>query len=184
MAIVNENSMFGTSGAIRMIEFCREKAIEIRKEIDYNQTMATVPGYFRSLLAPLTEEPPDVIYMIAYLTDAIALVKQIRELNIKSLLCGAAGGFTLEEFIIRTGGAANYLMTASLWSEHVRYPGAADYYAQYTDAYYRSPDYHGAEAYSALACRCRSVEAAKILQPAGHSRCAKQNIHVDTVWSC
>ena len=31
MAIVYENSMFGTSGAIRMIEFCQEKAIEIRE---------------------------------------------------------------------------------------------------------------------------------------------------------
>ena len=161
MAIVYENSMFGTSGAIRMIEFCQEKAIEIRKEIDYDRTMATAPGYIRSLLAPLTEDPPDVIFMIAYLNDAVALVKQIRELNINSLLCGAAGGFTLEEFIIRTGGAANYLMTASLWSEHVRYPGAADYYAKYTERYYRSPDYHGAEAYSALLVAAEALRRAK-----------------------
>jgi branched-chain amino acid transport system substrate-binding protein len=165
MVIINENSMFGTSGAIRMIEFCRDKAIEIRAHIDYNQAMATVPGYFRSLLAPLTEEPPDVIYMIAYLTDATALVKQLRELNIESLLCGGAGGFTLEEFIIRAGGAANYLLTASLWSEHVRYPGAADYYAQYTERYSRSPDYHGAEAYSALLVAAEALKRSKSFSP-------------------
>jgi branched-chain amino acid transport system substrate-binding protein len=161
MAIVYENSMFGTSGAIRMIEFCQEKAIEIRTELDYDRTMLTAPGYLRSLLAPLTEDPPDVIFMIAYLNDAVALVKQIRELNINSLLCGAAGGFTLEEFIIRTGGAANYLMTASLWSEHVRYPGAADYFTKYTERYYRSPDYHGAEAYSALLVAAEALRKAK-----------------------
>jgi len=165
MVIINENSMFGTSGAIRMIEFCRDKAIEIRAHIDYNQKMATAPGYFRALLAPLTEEPPDVIYMIAYLTDAAALVKQIRELNIKSLLCGGAGGFTLEEFIIRAGGAANYLLTASLWSEHIRYPGAGDYYAQYTERYSRSPDYHGAEAYSALLVAAEALKRSKSLSP-------------------
>jgi branched-chain amino acid transport system substrate-binding protein len=165
MVIINENSMFGTSGAIRMIEFCRDKAIEIRAHIDYNQAMATVPGYFRSLLAPLTVEPPDVIYMIAYLTDAAALVKQLRELNIKSLLCGGAGGFTLEEFIIRAGGAANYLLTVSLWSEHVRYPGAGEYYAQYTERYSRSPDYHGAEAYSALLVAAEALKRSKSFSP-------------------
>ena len=165
MAIVYENSMFGTSGAIRMMEFCQEKAIEIRAEIDYDRKMAMAPGYLRALFAPLTEDPPDVIYMIAYLNDAVALVKQIRELNINSLLCGAAGGFTLEEFIIRTGGAANYLMTASLWSEHVRYPGAADYYAKYTERYYRSPDYHGAEAYSALLVAAEALRQAKSFSP-------------------
>ena len=165
MVIINENSMFGTSGAIRMIEFCREKAIEIRAHINYDQTLATATGYFRSLLAPLTEEPPDVIYMIAYLTDAVALVKQLREFNIKSLLCGGAGGFTLEEFIIRAGGAANYLLTASLWSEHVRYPGAGEYYAQYTERYSRSPDYHGAEAYSALLVAAEALKRSKSFSP-------------------
>ena len=165
MAIINENSMFGTGGAIRMMEFCQEKAIEIRSHINYDRKMAAVPGYLRSLLAPLTEEPPDVIYMIAYLNDAVALVKQIRELNINSLLSGAAGGFTLEEFIVRVGGAANYLLTSSLWSEHVRYPGASEYYALYKERYYRSPDYHGAEAYSAVLVAVEALKRAKSFSP-------------------
>ena len=165
MAIVYENSMFGTSGAIRMIEFCQEKAIEIRAEIDYDRTKATAPGYLRSVLASLTEDPPDVIYMVAYLNDAVALVKQIRELNINSLLCGAAGGFTLEEFIIRAGGAANYLLTAALWSEQVRYPGAGEYYNQYTERYSKSPDYHGAEAYSALLVAAEALRRSKSFSP-------------------
>jgi len=165
MAIINENSMFGTGGAIRMMEFCQEKAIEIRSHINYDRKMAAVPGYLRSLLAPLTEEPPDVIYMIAYLNDAVALVKQIRELNINSLLSGAAGGFTLEEFIVRVGGAANYLLTSSLWSEHVRYPGADEYYALYKERYYRSPDYHGAEAYSAVLVAVEALKRAKSFSP-------------------
>ncbi len=165
MAIIYENSMFGTGGAIRMIEFCQEKAIEIRAEIDYDRTMITAPGYLRSLLAPLTAETPDVIYMISYLNDAVALIKQIRELNINSLLCGAAGGFTLEEFIIRAGGAANYLLTVSLWSEHVRYPGAGEYYARYKGRYYSSPDYHGAEAYSALLVAAEALKRSKSFSP-------------------
>ena len=70
MAIIYENSMFGTNGAMRMAEFCQDQAIEIRAQIDYDIERIT-PAYFRSLLAPLTEEPPDVIYMISYLEDAV-----------------------------------------------------------------------------------------------------------------
>jgi branched-chain amino acid transport system substrate-binding protein len=165
MAIINENSMFGTGGAIRMIEFCQERAIEIRAHVNYDRKMAVNPGYLTSLLAPLTEEPPDVIYMVAYLDDAVALVKQLRALNIKSLLCGGAGGFTLEEFVKRVGSPANYLLTASLWSEHVRYPGAAEYYAQYSKHYERSPDYHGAEAYSALLVAAEALKRSKSFSP-------------------
>ncbi len=149
IAIIYENSMFGTDGALRMIEFCRDHAIEIRAHIDYDKRRAG-PLYFRSLLAPLTDDPPDVIYMVSYLDDAVALVKQLRELDINSLLCGGAGGFTLEEFIRRAGDRAENLLTATLWSEHVPYPGAREYYARYAARYDEFPDYHGAEAYSSL----------------------------------
>jgi len=149
MAIIYENSMFGTNGALRMTEFCQDQAIDIRAQIDYDKARIN-PGYFRSLVAPLTEEPPDVIYMISYLEDAVMLVQQIRDIELNSLLIGGAGGFTLEEFIQRAGKSANHLLTVSLWSEHVLYSGAEEYYTQYVKRYDKSPDYHGAEAYSAL----------------------------------
>ena len=149
VAIIYENSMFGTNGALRMTEFCQDQAIDIRAQIDYDTTRIN-PGYFRSLVAPLTEEPPDVIYMISYLEDAVMLVQQIRDIKLNSLLIGGAGGFTLEEFIQRAGKSANHLLTVSLWSEHVLYSGAKEYYTQYVKRYGKSPDYHGAEAYSAL----------------------------------
>ena len=160
MAIIYENSMFGTTGAMRMMEFCRDRAIEIRAQITYDRATAR-PAYLRSLLSPLTEEPPDVIYMIAYLEDALMLVQQIRALKIKALLCGGAGGFALEEFVQRAGDAANYLLTASLWSPTVRYPGAAAFYTQYTKRYGSTPSYHGAAAYSALLVAAEALKRAK-----------------------
>lgn len=164
MAILYEDSMFGTDGALRMIEFCREQAIEVRSQIGYNRH-ALNPVYLRSRLAPLTEDPPDVIYMISYLEDAVMLVKQIRELNIKSLLCGGGGGFTLDEFVKASGTDAEQVLTASLWSRHVHYPGAKDFYENYTARYGKSPDYHGAEAYSALIVAAEALKKAKTLKP-------------------
>jgi branched-chain amino acid transport system substrate-binding protein len=165
MAIINENSMFGTNGAMRMIEFCRNRAIEISAHLPYDRSIATTPAYFRSLLATLTIEPPDVIYMISYLNDAVLLVKEIRALNLKSLLCGGAGGFTLEEFTQRAGEASNYLVTAALWSEHVLYQGAKAYYTEYKARYGQAPDYHGAEAYSAVLVGAEALKRAESFNP-------------------
>jgi branched-chain amino acid transport system substrate-binding protein len=164
VAIIYENSMFGTNGANSMAEFCTDQAIEIRAQIDYDKTRIT-PAYLRSLLAPLTEEPPDVIYMIAYLDDAVMLVDQIQDLKLKSLLVGGAGGFTLEAFVQRAGMSANNLLTVSLWSQHVLYTGAKEYYAQYIDRYGEPPDYHGAEAYSALLVASDALKRATSFTP-------------------
>ncbi len=164
MAILYEDRMCGTDGALRMIEFCRGQAIEVRAHIGYDKATLT-PAYLRSRLAPLTSDSPDVIYMISYLEDAVMLVKHIRELKIPSLLCGGGGGFTLEEFVKKAGSYANYLLTASLWSEHVHYPGAREFYRNYTMRYGKSPDYHAAEAYSALIVAYEALKQAKSFSP-------------------
>ncbi len=149
MAIIYENSPYGTGGALRMMWFCRENDIAIRKIIPYHKERAS-PEYFHKLLGPVQEAPPDVIYMVSYLKDAVILVRKIRELPINSLLIGGAGGFTSIKFIENTGEGANTVLTATLWSPQVHYPGTKEYYSGYRKKYNSAPDYHGAEAYSAL----------------------------------
>ena len=124
MAIIHENGMYGTNAAFRMLEFAADNGIELRGFFDYDKWYGADAAHFQPMLKQLKEEPPDVIFMVSYLKDAVALVKEIHKSNLKSLLCGAAAGFTQEEFIKRAGDAANYLVTATLWSERALYPGA------------------------------------------------------------
>ena len=149
VAIVYENSPYGTSGAMRMMWFCRGNDIDLRAIEPYHKERLK-PDYFKRIVARLKENPPDVIYMVSYLKDGALLVKNIREAKIKSLLCGGAGGFTSQKFISAAGDSANHLLTATLWTACLKYPGTKEYYDQYTKKYGSSPDYHGAEAYSAL----------------------------------
>jgi branched-chain amino acid transport system substrate-binding protein len=164
MAIIYENSMFGTDGAMRIMEFCRDNAIEVQTLMAYDKAKAN-QAYFRPMLASLTEEAPDVIYMISYLEDAVALVKEIDNLKIPSLQCGGAGGFTMEEFIRRSGNSSEHLLTATLWSSHVPYAGAKEYHAEYIIRYGSPPDYHGAEAYSALLVAADALKRAESFKP-------------------
>ena len=70
IAIVYENSPYGTGGALRMMWFCRENGIEIRKILPYHRER-TNPAYIQRILSPLKDEPPDVIYMVSYLKDVV-----------------------------------------------------------------------------------------------------------------
>lgn len=164
MSIIYENSMFGINGATHMMGFCQENGIAMRSTVGYD-SKRTDPAYFRSILALQMDDPPDLIYMVSRLDDGAALVKAIREVKIDVLLCGGAGGFTSREFIKRAGKAANQLLTATLWSHQLPYPGAKKYYDRFLQVYSYSSDYHGAEAYSALLVVADALKRAESLSP-------------------
>jgi branched-chain amino acid transport system substrate-binding protein len=108
-----------------------------------------------------------VIYMVSYLKDAALLVKTIRESKMNSLLCGGAGGFTSQKFINTVGDEANHLLTATLWTPQLQYPGTKEYYDQYIKKYATQPDYHGAEGYSALLVVADVLKRAESFTPEG-----------------
>ena len=149
MAIVYENSPYGTGLALRMMWFCRENDIDILGIEPYHKERLR-PDYFKRIVARVKEESPDVIYMVSYLNDAALLTKTIKESKINSLLCGGAGGFTHKKFINKIGDLANNLLTATLWTHQLKYPGTKEYYDEYIKRYSVPPDYHGAEAFSSL----------------------------------
>jgi branched-chain amino acid transport system substrate-binding protein len=161
-----------------MMWFCREHEIEIRRIIPYHKDR-TSGEYFQRLVAPLQEAPPDVIYMVSYLHDAVSIVKNIRELGITSLLIGGAGGFTSPRFIAMAGNASDYLLTATLWAPGLPYKGPQEFYDSYRKRYGTPPDYHGAEAYSVLLVAADALRRASSFKPE-HIRNALDTTDTDT----
>jgi len=164
MAIIYENSPYGTSGAMRMMWFCRGNDIDLRAIEPYHKERLRT-DYFQRIVDRLKENPPDVIYMVSYLEDAAMLVKTIRESQLNSLPVGGAGGFTSEKFINKAGDDAKNLLTATLWTPQLGYPGTKEYYNQYIKKHSTPPDYHGAEAYSALLAAADALKRAESFSP-------------------
>ncbi len=164
MTIVYENSPYGTGGATRMMWFCRENDIDIIGIEPYHKERLK-PDYFKRIVARLKEASPDVIYMVSYLNDAALLTKTIKESTVNSLLCGGAGGFTHQKFIDKAGDFSNHLLTATLWTHQLSYPGTEAYYNAYIKKYSVPPDYHGAEAYSALLVAADALKRADSFRP-------------------
>jgi branched-chain amino acid transport system substrate-binding protein len=147
VAVLYESSDFGTSGAEDMVKQAEKFPMKLLVKEKYEKGAVD----FRPILSKVKAERPDVIYMVSYVMDAALLMKQIKELRIDAkLFAGGAAGFAIPEFIESAKEAAEYVVTATLWSPQVAYPGAKEFAEKYKKLYKDYPSYHGAEAYSAL----------------------------------
>lgn len=165
MSILYENSPFGTGSAMQMMWFCRENDIVIKSIQPYFKQRAT-PEDLQRMLIPLQENPPEVIFMASYLDDAALLVNKISQLKINALLSGGAGGFTHTDFLRKTGNASEYMLTATLWSPSGSDSQARDFSERFSKRYSVQPDYHAAEAYSALLVAVAALRQSPSLDPA------------------
>ncbi len=147
IAVLYESSDFGTSGAEDMVRQAEKFPMKVLAKEQYEKGAVD----FKPILSKVKSEKPDVIYMVSYVMDASLLMRQIKELRIDAkLYAGGAAGFAIPEFIQSAGEAAEYVVTATLWSPQVVYAGAKEFAEKYKRLYKDYPSYHGAEAYSAL----------------------------------
>ena len=164
VAILFESSNFGTSGADAM----EKDALKIGMKVVLKEKYEAGSVDFKPLLSKVKAAQPDVIYMVSYVMDASLLMKQIKELRIDAkLFAGGAAGFAIPEFIDNAKDAAEYAITATLWTPQVKFPGAKEYADKYKKKFGDFPSYHGASAYSALYVTKDALERAKDWTPDG-----------------
>ncbi len=178
MSIVYENSPFGTGSAMRMMWFCRENDIAIKAIQPYFKDGAK-SEYIQRILTPIQKDPPEVLFMSSYLKDAVLLVKKVNELNIKTVLCGGAGGFTHDDFPRQTEKASQYLLTATLWAPSSDDGQADNFYQRFFKRHGKKPDYHAVEAYSAMMVAAAALRKASSLEPSA-IRSAIESIQMET----
>jgi branched-chain amino acid transport system substrate-binding protein len=158
IAILYESSAFGTSGATAM----ERDAVKLGATIVLKEKFETGAIDFRPILGKVRQAQPDVVYTVSYANEAQLLMKQIKELRIDAkLYAGGAAGFAIPEFIDGAKEAAEYVVSATLWSTQVKYPGAKEFAEKYKAKYNDYPSYHGASAYAALYVVKDALERAK-----------------------
>ncbi len=158
IAILYESSAFGTSGAAAM----EKDAQTFGAKVVLKEKFETGSIDFRPILGLVRQAQPDVVYTVSYANEAQLLMKQIKELRIDAkLFAGGAAGFAIPEFIEGAKDAAEYVVSATLWTPQVKYPGARDFAEKYKAKYNDYPSYHGASAYAAMFTVKDALERAK-----------------------
>lgn len=158
VAILYENSLFGTSGAKSFENTCKKLGYQVLLKEGYEAGGID----FKPVLVRVKQLNPDVVYMISYIMDASLLMKQSKELKLTpKIFIGGAAGFTMPEFQKSAGIGSEKVISATLWYQVLKYPGAMDYFNRYVAKYKGETEYHGAEAYAAAFVIADALKRAK-----------------------
>ncbi|MBM3463462.1 MAG: hypothetical protein FJX76_15285 [Armatimonadetes bacterium] len=147
IAICHESSLFGSSAARDMVKVAGQHGLEISGLEQFEKGASD----FKPMLTRIKGQNPDMIFMIAYETDAILMMRQSREIDLSPrVFAGGGAGFTLPEFIEGAGPLAEHVVSVSQWDGAVPWPGAAEYTRRYKETFKEIPEYHSAETYAAV----------------------------------
>lgn len=157
IAIINENTDFGTSGAKAAKEYATKKGIAVVAEEAY------APGSpdYRSTLASIKSKNPDIVFMVSYVADAILLMRQSREIGLEpQAFLGAGAGFATQAFA-KEQEISNNIFSSTQWTGDVNWLGAKDFAKRYRTRFGKEPTYHAATAYASMIIMAQTASKAK-----------------------
>ncbi len=146
IAIINENTDFGTSAAKSAKAFSESHGLKVVAEEAYAKGS---PDY-RSTLTKIKGQNPDLVFMVSYVADGILLMRQAREVGLQpQAFLGAGAGFGNPAFAKETD-ISNNVFSSTQWTEEVTWPGAKEFAKRYREKFNKEPVYHAANAYASL----------------------------------
>jgi len=176
---IHGNGAFETAVADAVDEIAAERGYRVLARQDYDQSGAD----FRPILNRFSTMSPDVVFMVSYAADSVALMRQIQEVGLEAkVFAGGAAGFALPGFIEGAGPATEYVYTATMWTKDVPYPGAAALNDRLTAILGRTPSYHAAQAYAGVIAAVDALKRAASDSPADVQAALQSLDMPDTVY--
>ena len=144
IAIVNEDTLFPKTAANGTAEFAKKRGLQIVLQEAYPKGNTD----FSALLTKIKAVNPDVIAASTYFDDAVALTRQMKELNVTPKMYGVTVGGDLPEFYDLLKQNAEYIYGATQWEPTLPYPGQKEFMASYLKKFNHEPSYHAAAGYA------------------------------------
>jgi branched-chain amino acid transport system substrate-binding protein len=104
---------------------------------------------FSAILNKVKAAKPDALVVGAPPADAIAITRQMRELDVNVKMYGATPGGSFPDYQKALGKAAEYVYAGSYWDPGLPYPGNREFVAAYQKEFTRVPSSNSASSYAA-----------------------------------
>ena len=112
IAVVNENTDYGTSVAGSVLEQAKSHGINVAAQIPYNANATDVSAQ----VLQLKDKKPDCVIFISYTADSILYMKTMKNLDYTPpMIIGDDSGFSDPTFIPSIGTIAQGVMNRSAW---------------------------------------------------------------------
>jgi branched-chain amino acid transport system substrate-binding protein len=159
VAIVNEDTLFSKAAAAGAEDLARKKGMQVVFKEAYPKGNTD----FSALLTKVRAANPDVLAAATYFDDAVALTRQMRELNVNPKMYGVTVGGDLPEFYETLKQNAEYVYGATQWEPTLPFPGNQEWFETYKREFGREPSYHSAAGYAGCLIYAEAVKRAGTL---------------------
>ena len=161
LVIVNEDTLFSKAAAAGAADLAKKKGMQVVFQEAYPKGNTD----FSALLTKIKATNPDVIAAATYFDDAVAMTRQMRELNVNPKMYGVTVGGDLPEFYDTLKGNAEYIYGATQWEPVLNYPGNKEWFEAYKAEFKHEPSYHSAAGYAGCVIYAEGVKRAGSLDP-------------------
>jgi branched-chain amino acid transport system substrate-binding protein len=159
IAVINEDTLFSKSAAAGAIELAKKKGLQVV----YQEAYPKGNQDFSALLTKIRAANPDVIAAATYFDDAVALTRQMKELNVNPKMYGVTVGGDLPEFYDTLKQNAEFIYGATQWEHTLPYPGNQEFFDTYKKEFSHEPSYHSAAGYAGCLIYAEAVRRANAL---------------------
>ena len=157
LAVVYENTQFGSSVARAAVEQAPRAGIEIVAYEAYDQGGTD----FTPLLTRVKSAGPEAVLFVSYLADATLLMRQSKEIDLNPKLFTAGGaGFSLPDFLKGAGETAEYTISVTQWTPDAKWTGSREWADKFRARFNYEPSYHSVQAYMSLMILADAIERA------------------------
>jgi branched-chain amino acid transport system substrate-binding protein len=159
VAVVNEDTLFSKAAASGAVELAKKKGMQVV----FTEAYPKGNTDFSALLTKVKAANPDVLAAATYFDDAVALTRQMKELDVNPKMYGVTVGGDLPEFYDTLKQNAEYIYGATQWEPTLPYPGNQEWFDTYKKEFGHEPSYHSAAGYAGCVIYAEAVKRANSL---------------------
>jgi len=160
VAVINEDTLFSKAAAAGAVDLAKKKGLQVVFQEAYPKGNTD----FSALLTKIKSTNAEVIAAATYFDDAVALTRQMKELNVNPKMYGVTVGGDLPEFYDTLKGNAEYIYGATQWEPVLNYPGNKEFFESYKAEFKHEPSYHSAAGYAGCLIYAEGVRRAGSLE--------------------
>jgi branched-chain amino acid transport system substrate-binding protein len=164
IVVINEDTLFSKAAAAGAVDLAKKKGMQVL----FTEAYPKGNTDFSAMLTKIKATNADVIAAATYFDDAVALTRQMRELNVNPKMYGVTVGGDLPEFYDTLKGSAEFIYGATQWEPVLSYPGNKEWFEAYKAEFKHEPSYHSAAGYAGCLVyaegvkRANSIDADKV----------------------
>jgi branched-chain amino acid transport system substrate-binding protein len=141
-------ALIGSLARPAIIKGALELARKQGLEVVVHETFPSGTTDFSAMLNKVKAAKPDVLVVGAPPADAIAITRQMRELDVNVKMYGATPGGAFPDYYKGLGNVAEFVYSGSSWDPGLPYPGNQEFVVAYHQEFTRAPSFLSAASYA------------------------------------